>query len=716
MVSTVLPGPWRAQATDDDLRREFIESDFDDSTWLDVDVPGHWAHQPNLAGRRSVLYRTSFTLPGNDDGADSRHWLVFDGIWQSGDVWLDGAYLGPTDGWFSPDEFEITEQVRASTTGEHVLSVEVMAQRPNIDGPTRSLNGIFDDLDIVGHQTVGGIWQPVRVVSTGPVRMTKSRAVCTEASETAAKIHLRSHLLSEEPRSVTITTTLRPPAGAAPIVSSRTHDLASGATVLEWDLAIPDPELWWPWELGEQPLYRVTVSVDVDGSISGIWDRLIGLRQLRMKNYVLWVNGQRLFAKGVDVWPTTALPADATPDLIAGDVARAKELGLNLLRVESHIARPELYEAADRAGMLIWQDLPMRGEVKRSIQGGAIEAAHRLVDTLGGHPSIAVWCAHYDPAGTSTGRDPLTALPSRRAVFSVAKQQTPTWTKSVLDRLVGRAFNRADGSRPVVQGSGSWPSAPRFDGTDTHLRFGWHAGTGRDLEAFARRIPRMVRWVSSFGAQSIPRNDDVKVLDWPADLGLLAERYGLNESGFRQYLPTSDASTIDDWIDASQAYQATLLRRQIETLRRLKYKPTGGFTFSSLADCRPAISFAIFDHLRTPKPAVGAVRAACRPVIVVADRLPAEVHPGQAVLLDVHVVSDERTPLDNLTVNAKLVWPGGEHEWAWQGQIGADSVARIGSINWIVPDTTGPVDLLVTLRDDGAHRASNHYRSDIRRL
>lgn len=713
VVSTVLPGPWRAHATDDDLRRQFIEHHFDDAAWLDVTVPGHWAEQPKLASRRSVLYRTTFSLPNDPATDDSRHWLVFDGIWQSADVWLDGAYLGPTDGWFTGDEFDITEHIQASDTDQHVLAVEVMTQRPNVDEPTRNLNGIFDDPDIVGHQNRGGIWQPVRIVSTGPVHMTKNRVVCTEASATAAKVHLRSHLVSDESRSVTITTTLRPPGGAAPVVSSREHDLARGATVLEWDLAITDPELWWPWQLGEQPLYRITVSVEVNGSISGIWERTVGLRQIRLKNYVLWVNGERLFAQGVDLWPTTALPADATPARIASDVSLAKDLGLNLLRVESHVARPELYDAADRAGMLIWQDMPMRGEVKRSIQSNAVDAAHRLVDKLGAHPSIAIWCAHYDPTGTSTGRHPLTAVPSRRSVFSVAKQQTPTWTKSVLDRLVGRAFNRADGSRPVVQGSGSWPSAPRFDGTDTHLRFGWHAGTGRDLESFARRIPRMVRWVSSFGAQSIPHHDEVKVLDWPADLGLLAERYGLSDAAFRQYLPTSDAETISDWIAASQAYQATLLRRQIETLRRLKYKPTGGFTFSALADSRPAISFAIFDHERHPKQAVAAVQAACQPVIVVADRVPRQMVPGQAILLDVHVVSDEREPLEDLDVVATLLWPGGDHRWAWRGQIGADSVARIGSINWIVPNVNGSVALHVQLRHDGDEIASNSYRGDI---
>ena len=123
---------------------------------------------------------------------------------------------------------------------------------------------------------------------------------------------------------------------------------------------------------------------------------------------------------------------------------------------------------------------------------------------------------------------------------------------------------------------------------------------------------------------------------------------------------------------------------------------------------------AIFDHDRQPKQAVAAVQAACQSIIVVADRLPIQMHPGQAVLLDVHVVSDEREPLQDLDVTAQLSWPDGQHDWAWRGQIDADSVARIGSINWIAPNVTGPVDLTLQLRHRGDEVASNTYRGAIR--
>ena len=36
-------------------------------------------------------------------------WLTFDGLFYQGDVWLDGAYLGDTEGYFAPHTFEVTD-------------------------------------------------------------------------------------------------------------------------------------------------------------------------------------------------------------------------------------------------------------------------------------------------------------------------------------------------------------------------------------------------------------------------------------------------------------------------------------------------------------------------------------------------------------------------------------------------------------------------------
>ena len=67
------------------------------------------------------------------------------------------------------------------------------------------------------------------------------------------------------------------------------------------------------------------------------------------------------------------------------------------------------------------------------------------------------------------------------------------------------------------------------------------------------------------------------------------------------------------------------MRRHIEALRRLKYRPTGGFAQFCFADGHPAVTWSVLDHDRSPEGGYDALREACRPVIVVADRLPEQV-------------------------------------------------------------------------------------------
>ena len=74
----------------------------------------------------------------------------------------------------------------------------------------------------------------------------------------------------------------------------------------------------------------------------------------------------------------------------------------------------------------------------------------------------------------------------------------------MLDRSVKRALERSDGTRPVIAHSGVLPHPPQLDGTDSHLYFGWYHGEERDLPALPVALPRLVRFVSEFGAQAVP--------------------------------------------------------------------------------------------------------------------------------------------------------------------------------------------------------------------
>lgn len=686
-----LSGSWRACPADDELRRSGIGLDVDDEQWPVVQVPGHWQTSPSFAGSDGpLLYRKSFHL--EPPAADRRVFVTLDGIFYQADVWLDGAYLGDPEGYFFPHRFDITSLARLSA--DHVLAVEVTCSPQRDPNAKRNITGVLQDGESFDRQwNPGGLWRQVGIDITGPVRLDRCRVLCRDANDTRAHLRLHARLDSDTARSVRVTTCV----DGMP-VAQQDHPLARGSNEIAWNLDIAKPQLWWPWSMGEQPLTEVRVLVDVDGTTSDQHVVRTGLREIAVEDWVFSVNGERLFAKGINVAPTALDLSSASPEAVRRDIDLAREAGLDLVRVKGHIARPELYDAADERGMLIWQDFPLHGGHARSVRRQAVEQARAAVDVLGHHPSIAVWCGHDTPE------------------HGIVGQQLPTWNRTILDRWVKRALEKADETRPVIAHSGVMPHLPQLEGTDTRLHLGWGRGDERDLPILAAAMPRLVRFVSEFGSQSVPNGEPlVDTAQWPdIDWQQLADRHGLDRDNMVRHVNPFKYTSYADWAQATQRYQATLLRHHIETLRRLKYRPAGGFCMSSLADPAPLISTAILDHERHPKLAFANVTDACRPVIVVAERMAERVVAGAGVALDVHVVSDLHHPLVDVDCMATLSWPGGRHRWQWRGDVPADDCVRVGIVRFVVPDAPGSIwlDLAVVYGDQAA---SNRYEAIVER-
>jgi beta-mannosidase len=713
VTSVPLDGTWRAAIADEDLRRGYPEPTFDDDGWEPIEVPGHWRGTPAFAATDGpVLHRRRFGAlgtfgPGADraDEADEprRSWLVLDGVLYTSDVWLDGAYLGDTEGSFFPHAFEITDALAAQS--EHVLALEVSC-RPEGDGPRRNLTGVLQDESVVPRGwNPGGIWRPVRVEQTGPVRIRHLRAVCRDASAASATVALRAVLDTVASRTIELVTTI------GGVEHRRTQPLASGENRVEWTVAVPHPVRWWPHALGDPALHDLRVAVETDGGlVSDERHRRIGLRSVELRDWVASVNGERLFLKGAALGPTATALADATPDDVRADVALARAAGLDLLRVRGHVGRPELYDAADGAGMLLWQDLPMVHRYQRSVRGQARRQARELVDLLGHHPSVLLWCGHDEPVPVDAGPDGE-AGGSRvaRAARAIAGQLLPTWNKSVLDRTTRRVLEHTDGSRPVVPHSGVLPHPLLLDGTDTPTSFGWSYGSGGDLAPALRWWPRLARFVTVAAPQSVPASAGFADPDaWPdLDWAALARDHGLDRAAMAARVPATASVSFDGWRDETQRYQAALIREQVEVLRRLKYRPCGGFVLATFADGHPAISGAVLGHDRAPKAGFAALAAACAPVIVVTDPLPPIARPGDRLEADIHVVSDRRIALDDMMCSVHLLM--GEEEVGrgrtWTGTVPPDSCARIGRLDLLVPPVEGRLTIEVALRPAGAGTA-----------
>ena len=287
---TDLSGVWMAAQADEDLRRSFPRPDLDDGGWQELVVPGHWRSEPAFADSDGpLLYRKRFEMEGLEAG--QRAWLSMDGIFYQSDVWLDGSYLGDTEGYFFPHTFDITSALAGRS--EHVLAMEVVCDRPARRAAKRSLLGVFGYWDCIDPTyNPGGIWAPVGVAVSGPVYMSSLRLTCVQADAKSAVLELSAVLDSLEAVTVTLCSEVRrsgPTDGETAVLAGRLETrqpLAVGANRVRWRLVVDEPELWWPAGLGSQSLYDVSVIVELAGE--PVCSRLLrtGLRKVRSENLI----------------------------------------------------------------------------------------------------------------------------------------------------------------------------------------------------------------------------------------------------------------------------------------------------------------------------------------------------------------------------------------------------------------------------------------------
>lgn len=398
----------------DDVRRSAVGGN-GPIEWHHAVVPGEWRFDHNPADHSmAAMYRTHFDSPSLED--HHRMFVRCNGIFHQADLWLDGAYLGDHDDYFVRRDHDISALVRLEK--QHELLIEVNGDRH------------------------AGIWQPVELKRTGPALIRSVQVLCRDASETRAHILLTARIDTNTSCTGTIRTLIN-----GQIASSRSQSFSNGDNVVSWTIDIESPQLWWPWLLGSQEFTYIDVVVDIDGEVSDQHSCRTGLREVSMSNWVLTVNGERMYVKGAYLRQPDIDLGRVDPNELAHDISLAKDAGLDLLRIRRHVAHPAIYDAADEHGVLLWQDMPERPSGKRGRRVAA-RWAQAMVDTLGHHPSIALW--HHRALDQFTHRhfsrtDPTRPVVGHLSTFVARRYTKPAIMTHVYDSLsaVGEEFESA---------------------------------------------------------------------------------------------------------------------------------------------------------------------------------------------------------------------------------------------------------------------------------
>ena len=178
---------------------------------------------------------------------------------------------------------------------------------------------------------------------------------------------------------------------------------------------VEKPQLWWPHNHGEQPIYTLELSVLKDGRITDIKTRKIGFRRVKLvTNEGVWgrdwvaavrpteapmtleINGKKIFVKGSNWVPPEMCRAQLKRENIKELLTLLKEANMNALRMwgGGYIHPDFFYDMCDELGILVWQEFPLAcscySEDDEYLSVLKQEST-AIIENLRIHPSIMLW-------------------------------------------------------------------------------------------------------------------------------------------------------------------------------------------------------------------------------------------------------------------------------------------------------------------------------------
>ena len=320
------------------------------------------------------------------------------------DVSINGHYVGATSNRFRRWEWDVKPFLKE---GENVLTgvfqdADAISEKLNDELaypiPMSGI-GFVPHLNLIRKPIYQGGWDwgpkcmytgfagPVELIPVNVARVDYLR--CTQKHSRCGKctVTLVAELFSPEGGSADVEFR------CGEEIKTRTVSLKPGTNSVTQEFVIRKPKLWWPAGMGEQPLYRVSVSAD-----GQTLEKKIGLRKIEVgENLAFKVNGKRVFAKGANWIPCDTEEEKQTPERYLDLLASARDANMNMIRLwgGGKFEKDCFYEICDSLGLLIWHDFmfacAMYPATEEFLGEVSAEITHQI-KRLQSHPSIALWC------------------------------------------------------------------------------------------------------------------------------------------------------------------------------------------------------------------------------------------------------------------------------------------------------------------------------------
>ena len=414
-----LNGNWKFNLVSEPSQRPltFFENGFDDSQWDEIPVPSNWemhgydlpiycnveyphSNTPPYIKARPYYndngknyginpvgsYTHTFTVPAEWDG--SRTFIHFGGIYSAAFVWLNGQYVGYTQGANNVAEFDITPYINKGDVNR--LAVQVFRWS---DGSYLECQDMF---------RMSGIFRDVYLYNV-PTVSVRDHYIHTEFAgadnkQTTTNVELTIDNRDGLTGSKTLFVSLYDPAGVLVSAQEKVVEYTAGQDeiTVKAQLELDNPLMW---DAEKPHLYTVrVVQVDAEGREEMAFSTKHGFRYIEIKNSLMYVNGEKVLFKGVNRHDTHPIYGRAVPtESMLEDVLLMKRNNINTIRTSHYPNAARMYAMFDYYGLYCCDEADLEDHANQSISNmkswipAFEDRIERMVLRDRNHASVIMW-------------------------------------------------------------------------------------------------------------------------------------------------------------------------------------------------------------------------------------------------------------------------------------------------------------------------------------
>ena len=422
----ILDGIWKFNWVRDpkDRPQGFMNPTEDVSNWSNIKVPANWEvegfgvpiyvnHQYEFADYKAPVaediefvnnvpkhpgkvpnnynpvgsYRRDFNITPNWDGKEI--FLHIGAMKSGGFVWINGVYIGYSQGSKLPAEFDVTKVVKP---GKNTIAIQIF----------RWTDGSY--LECQDFWRISGIERSVFIYAQPKVRIEDFEVVSSldKAYENGI-LQLDLKIKNHYDKKQKLIASYKLLDAQLNSVFSGTNDLlikADRDVTTNFSALINNVKQW----SAEHPnLYTLVIEIkDNKEKIIEVTAIKIGFRSVEIKNGLLLVNGQRITLKGVNSQETDPETGHVmSEELILKDIRLWKENNINAVRLSHYPRGRRFYELCDIFGIYIVDEANIESHgmyygkhslaKKPNWEKAHVDRMVRMVERDKNHPSVIIW-------------------------------------------------------------------------------------------------------------------------------------------------------------------------------------------------------------------------------------------------------------------------------------------------------------------------------------